>query len=53
MEGEDTGCDVMVLSRQRVEQAGRGNRNPTMNAKSLACEPRVRRINNGRGTEEK
>jgi len=45
MEGEDIGCGTAVLRWW--------HRNPTMNAKSLAWESRVRRINDGSGTEEK
>jgi len=42
MEGQDTGCGAVVLSLRQGKQAGSGNRNPTMNAKSLAWESRVR-----------
>ena len=52
MEGEDTGCSAVVLSQRQGEEAGWGNRNPTMNAKSLAWESRVRRIDEGSSTEE-
>jgi len=50
MEGEDPGCGNVVLSQQQGEQAGRRNRNPTMNPKSLAWESRVRRLADGSGT---
>jgi len=53
MEGEDTGCGAVVLSRQQGEQADRRNRNPTTNAKYLAWESRGRRIDDGSGTKEK
>jgi len=46
MEGEDSGA--VVLSQWQGEQAGRGNRNPRINAKSIAWESRVRRIDNRR-----